>query len=69
MAMRLYATQLAQIALDVEKLSETQILVTEMMSAGHIIKLKVTDDQRDGRSYQVIGIYTLESLPKPQTLH
>jgi hypothetical protein len=63
MAMLLSANQLQQIVVDLEKLQDAGLHVTEMMSAGHIIKLKMTDDQREGRMYQVTGIYTPDSLP------
>ena len=68
MAMLLNVLQLRQICDDVARLEEVGLHVTEMMSAGHLVKLKIVEDQRDGRTYQVIGIYTPESHPKPMVL-
>lgn len=56
MTMKLSVAALEDIVKSVRKLQEVGLDVTQLRVGEHMIWLQSTDDQREGRSYVIIGI-------------
>jgi hypothetical protein len=56
MSMNLSVYELKAIMSDLQALESSNLHVTSMISGGHTVILRHTDDQRDGTKYIIVGI-------------